>query len=97
MTDPVQDTAYWSGSPYELLIIPRNHELHLADASDDAGRADGSSTDAHLDGVHAAFDERQRRGGRRQIAGAGSFQSEGGGVTIDTPAATCKTSGVAAI
>lgn len=25
---------YWSGSPYELLIIPRRHELHLQDADD---------------------------------------------------------------
>ncbi|HEY5874804.1 MAG TPA: galactose-1-phosphate uridylyltransferase [Ilumatobacteraceae bacterium] len=24
---------YWSGVPYELLIIPRNHEVHLQDAS----------------------------------------------------------------
>lgn len=23
---------YWSGSPYELLIVPRQHELHLQDA-----------------------------------------------------------------
>ncbi len=32
--DVVCVCPYWSGSPYELLIIPRNHELHLADASD---------------------------------------------------------------
>lgn len=25
---------YWSGSPYELLIIPRKHDLHLQDADD---------------------------------------------------------------
>jgi UDPglucose--hexose-1-phosphate uridylyltransferase len=25
---------YWSGSPYELLIVPRRHELHLQDADD---------------------------------------------------------------
>ena len=24
---------YWSGSPYEMLIIPRDHEQHLTDAS----------------------------------------------------------------
>jgi UDPglucose--hexose-1-phosphate uridylyltransferase len=23
---------YWSGSPYELLVVPRTHELHLQDA-----------------------------------------------------------------
>lgn len=27
---------YWSGTPYELLIVPRRHELHLQDASDDS-------------------------------------------------------------
>ena len=27
---------YWSGSPYELLIVPRRHELHLQDADDDS-------------------------------------------------------------
>lgn len=32
--DVVCVCPYWSGSPYELLIIPRNHELHLTDASD---------------------------------------------------------------
>lgn len=25
---------YWSGSPYELLIVPRHHELHLQDSDD---------------------------------------------------------------
>lgn len=25
---------YWSGSPFELLIVPRRHELHLQDADD---------------------------------------------------------------
>lgn len=25
---------YWSGSPYELLIVPRRHDLHLQDADD---------------------------------------------------------------
>ena len=26
---------FWSGSPYELLIIPRNHEVHLQDSGAD--------------------------------------------------------------
>ncbi|MBM3730112.1 MAG: galactose-1-phosphate uridylyltransferase [Actinobacteria bacterium] len=26
---------YWSGSPYELLIIPESHDAHLTDSSDD--------------------------------------------------------------
>jgi UDPglucose--hexose-1-phosphate uridylyltransferase len=25
---------YWSGTPYELLVIPRHHDLHLTDSSD---------------------------------------------------------------
>jgi UDPglucose--hexose-1-phosphate uridylyltransferase len=32
--DVVCVCPYWSGTPYELLLIPRNHELHLTDASD---------------------------------------------------------------
>jgi UDPglucose--hexose-1-phosphate uridylyltransferase len=32
---------YWSGVPYELLIVPRHHELHLQDSSDDALAAVG--------------------------------------------------------
>jgi UDPglucose--hexose-1-phosphate uridylyltransferase len=26
---------FWSGAPYELLVIPRTHEVHLQDASND--------------------------------------------------------------
>jgi UDPglucose--hexose-1-phosphate uridylyltransferase len=32
---------YWSGSPYELLIVPRRHELHLQDSDDDSLAAVG--------------------------------------------------------
>jgi len=32
--DVVVICPYWSGSPYELLIVPRRHELHLQDADD---------------------------------------------------------------
>lgn len=32
---------YWSGSPFELLIVPRRHELHLQDADDDSLEAVG--------------------------------------------------------
>ncbi len=32
---------YWSGSPYELLIVPLRHELHLQDADDDSLEAIG--------------------------------------------------------
>lgn len=34
--DVVCVCPYWSGAPYELLIIPRRHELHLTDASDES-------------------------------------------------------------
>jgi UDPglucose--hexose-1-phosphate uridylyltransferase len=26
---------FWSGTPYELLVIPRHHEAHLQDSNDD--------------------------------------------------------------
>jgi UDPglucose--hexose-1-phosphate uridylyltransferase len=32
---------YWSGGPYELLIVPRRHELHLQDSDDDSLEAVG--------------------------------------------------------
>jgi UDPglucose--hexose-1-phosphate uridylyltransferase len=32
---------YWSGSPFEMLILPTRHELHLQDSSDDALAAVG--------------------------------------------------------
>jgi UDPglucose--hexose-1-phosphate uridylyltransferase len=32
---------YWSGSPYELLIVPRRHELHLQDSDDESLAAVG--------------------------------------------------------
>ncbi len=32
--DVVVLCPYWSGSPYELLIVPSRHELHLQDADD---------------------------------------------------------------
>ena len=32
---------YWSGTPFELLIVPRQHELHLQDSADDALAAVG--------------------------------------------------------
>jgi UDPglucose--hexose-1-phosphate uridylyltransferase len=45
---------YWSGSPYEMLIVPRRHELHLQDADHDSlaavGRALRDAT-AFLDGA----------------------------------------------
>ena len=34
--DVVCVCPYWSGSPYELLVIPRRHDLHLTDADDES-------------------------------------------------------------
>jgi UDPglucose--hexose-1-phosphate uridylyltransferase len=58
---------YWSGAPFELLIIPRRHEQHLQDAADESLDAVGTAlrdATAHLNkalgdvaynvGVHSA-------------------------------------------
>jgi UDPglucose--hexose-1-phosphate uridylyltransferase len=49
--DVVALCPYWSGAPYELLIVPRRHDQHLQDADDDTlaamGRALRDAT-AHL-------------------------------------------------
>lgn len=39
--DVVVICPYWSGTPYELLIMPTRHELHLQDADDDSLQAIG--------------------------------------------------------
>jgi len=39
--DVVCVSPFWAGSPYELLIIPRSHDLHLTDSSDDTLAAMG--------------------------------------------------------
>lgn len=39
--DVVCVSPYWAGSPYELLIIPRSHDLHVTDSTDDTLRAVG--------------------------------------------------------
>lgn len=39
--DVVTIAPYWSGVPYELLILPRQHELHFHDSSDEALAAVG--------------------------------------------------------
>lgn len=39
--DVVVLCPYWSGSPYELLIVPRRHELHLQDSDDSSLEAVG--------------------------------------------------------
>jgi UDPglucose--hexose-1-phosphate uridylyltransferase len=39
--DAVCLSPFWAGSPFELLIVPRRHELHLPDADDDSLAAVG--------------------------------------------------------
>lgn len=39
--DVVCVSPFWAGSPYELLIIPRSHDLHLTDSSDATLKAMG--------------------------------------------------------
>ena len=39
--DVVCVSPYWAGTPYELLIMPRSHDLHLTDSDDDSLRAVG--------------------------------------------------------
>jgi UDPglucose--hexose-1-phosphate uridylyltransferase len=39
--DVVCVSPFWAGSPYELLIIPRSHDLHLTDSTDDTLKAMG--------------------------------------------------------
>jgi UDPglucose--hexose-1-phosphate uridylyltransferase len=39
--DVVCVSPYWAGTPYELLIIPRSHDLHLTDSTDETLRGMG--------------------------------------------------------
>lgn len=39
--DVVVVCPYWSETPYEVLVIPRHHDLHLTDASDESVGAVG--------------------------------------------------------
>jgi UDPglucose--hexose-1-phosphate uridylyltransferase len=39
--DVVCVSPFWAGTPYELLIIPRSHDLHLTDSDDLTLRAVG--------------------------------------------------------
>jgi UDPglucose--hexose-1-phosphate uridylyltransferase len=47
--DVVCVCPYWSGAPYELLIIPRRHELHLTDATDESLTSFGMAIRDSLD------------------------------------------------
>ena len=53
-TDDVVCVApYWSGSPYELLIIPRAHDLHLTDADETSLAATGIAIRDALEALRA--------------------------------------------
>ncbi len=39
--DVVSISPFWAGTPYELLIIPRSHDLHLTDSNETTLRAVG--------------------------------------------------------
>ncbi|MET0143809.1 MAG: galactose-1-phosphate uridylyltransferase [Ilumatobacteraceae bacterium] len=39
--DVVCVTPFWSAAPFELLLMPRRHELHLQDAEDESAEAMG--------------------------------------------------------
>jgi UDPglucose--hexose-1-phosphate uridylyltransferase len=46
---------FWSGTPYELLIIPRQHEPHLQDASDESLAAVGIALRDAIGHLNAAL------------------------------------------
>ena len=48
-------SPFWAGSPYELLIIPRQHDLHLPDSSDDSLAAVGRAVRDALAHLTAAL------------------------------------------
>ncbi|MGI9645449.1 MAG: galactose-1-phosphate uridylyltransferase [Ilumatobacteraceae bacterium] len=53
--DVVVVSPYWSGTPYELLVIPRRHEPHLQDADDTSLRAVGIAIRDALGHIDAAL------------------------------------------
>ena len=48
-------TPYWSGAPYELLIVPRHHEPHLQDAPNDSLESVGRALRDALGHLNAAL------------------------------------------
>jgi len=53
--DVVCVCPYWSGSPFELLIIPRRHDLHITDADDRSLCAVGVAIRDAIDHLRAAL------------------------------------------
>jgi UDPglucose--hexose-1-phosphate uridylyltransferase len=46
-------SPYWAGSPYELLIIPRSHDLHLTDSDTDTLHSMGTAVRDSLRALRA--------------------------------------------
>lgn len=44
---------FWSGTPYEMLLIPRAHEIHLHDADDESLAATGRSVQVALSSLRS--------------------------------------------
>lgn len=44
---------FWSGTPYEMLIVPRAHEIHLHDAADDDLAAMGRTVQVALSSLRS--------------------------------------------
>ena len=52
--DVVTVCPYWSESPYEMLIIPRHHDLHITDATDEQVAAIGLAVREAVSALRAA-------------------------------------------
>jgi UDPglucose--hexose-1-phosphate uridylyltransferase len=48
-------TPYWSGAPFELLIVPRHHEPHLQDAPNDSLESVGRALRDAIGHLNAAL------------------------------------------
>ena len=55
--DAVAICPWWSGGPYEILIIPRHHDLHLPDASDEQLAGVGRAIRESLVHLNNLFDD----------------------------------------
>jgi UDPglucose--hexose-1-phosphate uridylyltransferase len=55
--DAVAICPWWSGGPYEILIIPRHHDMHLPDASDEQLAGVGRAIRESLVHLNNLFDD----------------------------------------
>lgn len=53
--DAVVVCPFWSGGPYEILVIPRHHDQHLPDASDESLAGVGRAIRDALTHLNAVF------------------------------------------